>query len=221
MPIRKPAAVSLDYPILLRLEGRLCVVVGGGEVAARKVDGLLECGARVRVIAPEVVSRLGALASKGRIEHLARRYRRGDLRDAFLVIGATNDSVVNHRLYEDAERRHILVNVVDQPELCTCTMPARIRRGRVTIAISTGGGAPALAKHLRTILEETIGPEYGILAELMASLRAEVMRRFATEAQRRAVWEAILSSEVPALLRTDKNKEAKARARACLSSLSV
>jgi precorrin-2 dehydrogenase / sirohydrochlorin ferrochelatase len=213
-------AINLDYPILLRLQNRLCVVVGGGEVAARKVTGLLECGALVKVIAPEVTKAIAALAKCNKLQHIARSYRRGDLKGAFLVIGATDDKAVNQRLCREAEARAILVNIVDQPDLCNCTMPARVRRGPLTIAISSAGGSPALSKHIREIIETTVGPEYGELAELMAGLRGEVKSRFNTETARRRAWEALMSPEILALLRARKKKEARQKAKACLSLLS-
>lgn len=210
-----------DYPVLLRLRGRPCVVAGGGEVAFRKVKGLLECGAKVKVVSPELGRGLKRLAESGKIRHLRRPYRRGDMKGAFLAIGATDDAGVNQRLQAEAVKAGVLVNIVDKPELCTFTLPARIRRGPLTIAVSTGGASPALSRRLRELLEKAVGPEYEEFAALMGELREKVKQTFPTPAARKRAWEAVLNSEVLSLLREGKIKEAKAKARACLSSPSA
>jgi siroheme synthase-like protein len=212
---------AIDYPILLRLKGRRCVVVGGGKVAARKVKGLLECGAKVKVIAPELTPELARLAKNEKLQYIGRAYRPTDIKGAFLVIGATDSEATNRRIWAEAEKQGMLVNIVDRPELCSFTLPARINRGPVTVAISTGGASPALARRLREVLEEIIGPEFGKLALLLQSLREEVNESYATEAKRRQAWNRMLDSEVLSLLRQGKLKEAKARAKACLSSQSA
>ncbi len=213
---RAPAPAQVDYPILLRLQGRSCAVIGGGAVAHRKVKGLLECGAKVKVVSPELVPALVNMAKAGKIKHIARPYRTGDLKGAFLAIGATDEPETNQRLSAEAVAAGILVNIVDQPPLCTFALPATIRRGPVCIAISTGGASPALARRLRETLEEVIGPEYGQLAALLGRLREQVKRNFPSEAARRRAWNAILDSEVLSLLRQGKTEEAKRRAKACL-----
>jgi precorrin-2 dehydrogenase/sirohydrochlorin ferrochelatase len=212
---------AIDYPILLRLEGRRCVVVGGGKVAARKAKSLLECGAKVKVIAPELTPELAHLAKNGKIQYVGRSYRGTDIKGAFLVIGATDSEATNRRVWAEADKQGMLVNIVDRPELCSFTLPARFSRGPVTVAISTGGASPALARRLREILEEVIGPEFGKLATLLQSLREEVKESYATEAERRQAWNRMLDSDVLSLLRQGKLKEAKARAKACLLSRSA
>jgi len=212
---------AIDYPILLRLHGRRCVVVGGGKVAARKVKSLLECGATVKVIAPELTPELVRLAKNEKLQYIGRAYRKGDLKGALLVIGATDSEATNRRIWAEAAKQGMLVNIVDRPELCSFTLPARINRGPVTVAISTGGASPALARRLREILEEVIGPEFGKLADLMGALREEVKCAFPSEAERLLAWNNILNSDVLSLLRQGKLKEAKARAKACLLSPSA
>ena len=191
-------------------------------MARRKVRGLLECGAKVKLISPEVTPGLEKLVKSGKIAYLRRAYRKGDLKGAFLAIGATDEPAVNERIFAEATEAGILVNIVDRPALCSFTLPARVRRGPVMVAVSTGGASPALARRLREMLEETIGPEYGRLAQLLGKLRAEVKRSFPTEAGRRRAWQRILDCpEVLALLRAGKLSEAEAKARRCLSSPSA
>src|SRR5437764_10200563 len=137
------------YIACLRLTGRRCVVVGGGEVGLEKVEGLLACDGRVVLIAPEAEPALEDLAAEGSIEWLRREYRQGDLEATFIAIAATNDTDVNIRVYDDAERRAMLVNVVDVPPLCNFILPAIVRTGPLAIAISTAGASPALAKRIK------------------------------------------------------------------------
>src|SRR3712207_510932 len=138
------------YIACLRLTGRRCVVVGGGEVGLEKVEGLLACDGRVVLIAPEAVPELERLAAEGSIEWLRREYAGiGDLEGTFIAIAATDDTDTNIRVYDDAERRAMLVNVVDVPPLCNFILPAILRTGPLAIAISTAGASPALAKRIK------------------------------------------------------------------------
>ena len=137
------------YIACLKLTGRRCVVVGGGEIGLEKVEGLLACDGRVVLIAPEAEPELQRLASEGSIEWIRREYETGDLEATFIAIAATNDTDVNIRVYNDAERRAMLVNVVDVPPLCNFILPAIVRTGPLAIAISTAGASPALAKRIK------------------------------------------------------------------------
>ena len=137
------------YIACLRLTGRRCVVVGGGEIGLEKVEGLLACDGRVVLIAPEAEPELQALAAEGSIEWDQREYETGDLEATFIAIAATNDTDVNIRVYDDAERRAMLVNIVDVPPLCNFILPAIVRTGPLAIAISTAGASPALAKRIK------------------------------------------------------------------------
>lgn len=166
-----------QYPINLIIEGRPCLVVGGGEVAARKVRELIRCGAVVTVVAPEICDELAAIAEEGGVTALRRAVEEGDLRDAHLVVAATDDLEVNRWVSERAECARALVNVVDQPDLCQFTAPAVVRRGRLTIAISTNGRAPALAKHLRRELSTTFGPEWEEVVEALNAYRSRLLER--------------------------------------------
>ena len=170
------------------------MVIGGGKVAARKVYGLLAADARVTVISPDVLPELQALFQAGRIQIIQRPYREGDLVGAFLAVVATDDATINRAAWQEAVRQGCLVNVVDDPECSDFIVPAVLRRGELTIAVSTGGASPALARHLRRQLETWVGPEYGELAKLLAELRPTLLATFATEEQRQAAAERLVQS---------------------------
>lgn len=163
---------------LLGLDQRQSVVIGGGRVASRKVEGLLSAGAKVKLVSPSLVPDLEILADAGAIEVLPRSYEEGDLAGAFLVIAATDDPQVNRRVWAEALQRGCLINVVDDPQHSNFTLPAVVRRGEMSIAISTGGSSPALARRLRERIESLVGPEYAVLTELLAELRPELVSRF-------------------------------------------
>ncbi len=162
------------YPIFLDIVGKPCLVIGGGEVAERKVSSLLEAGGRVTVISPTLTSRLASLAAAGTIRHLQRKYRGGDLRGFFLVHAATSDERAHQRIAVEAAQRGILLNVVDRPALCTFIVPAVVSRGDLTLAISTSGASPALAKRIRQKLEKVFGPEYDEALRILAKVRAKL-----------------------------------------------
>lgn len=181
------------YPVALRLDGRLCVVIGGGDVAARKVEALLFAGGRVTVVAPELAASLAARAETHEVVHRPRRYRQGDLRGAFLAVAATDDEDVQRAVAAEAEAEHALLNVVDAPALCTFILPAIVRRRDVTVSISTGGASPTLARKMREVLAEQVGDEYGVLADVLGRLRSRV----AASAERREMFGRLVDS--PAL----------------------
>jgi len=205
------------YPINLLLEGRLCVVVGGGAVAERKVGSLLEARATVRVVSPEVTRHLAALVGARQIEWRQAEATEADLADAFLVILATDDATLNTRLARAADAAGKLVNAVDQPEACNFHVPASIRRGPLMLTISTGGASPALARHIREELESRFGPEYGELAELLGRLRQTVDQAHRSQPERARAWERVVNSQVLDLLRDGRQAEAEALARELLA----
>jgi len=168
---------SSYYPIFLNISGRKCVVVGGGEVALRKVKTLLEHGASVDVISPELCSDLMALAQAGRVHVSPRHYQPDDLRSTLVVIAATDNREINRQVVDEARSRGVLVNVVDDAENSDFIVPSYMRRGNVTIAVSTAGRSPALARKIRTRLEKDFGDEYASLALLVNNVRAEVKRQ--------------------------------------------
>jgi precorrin-2 dehydrogenase/sirohydrochlorin ferrochelatase len=191
------------YIACLRLTGRRCVVVGGGEVGLEKVEGLLACDARVVLVTPDAGPELEALAAEGSIEWVRREYAPADLERAFLVIAATNDTDVNIAVYEDAEARSMLVNVVDVPPLCNFILPAIVRTGPLAIAISTAGASPALAKRIKAQVAEEYGEPYARLAVLLNDVRGWAKGTLPTYQDRKAFFEGIVngSPDPIALLR--------------------
>ena len=204
----------LLYPVNLVLAGRRCLVVGGGRVALHKVRGLVEAGAAVTVVAPEIDPAIAALGAA--TEH--RPYRRGEVGGYRLVVVATGDRVVNQLVYDDAEAAGVWINSADDPERCTVVLPARIRRGRLTVTVSTGGHSPAVASWLRDRLEADLGPEYdqliGLLAEERTHLRSE------GRSTEHLDWRSALDSGILELVRAGRLEAARERLRSCLSSSS-
>ena len=162
------------YPLLLELAGRPCLVVGGGPVGERKVEGLLAVGAVVTVVSPELTPGLSALAQAGRITVVPRAYREGDLEGAALVFTALGDPRATAAVADEARRRAIWLNAADDPAHCTFILPAVVRRGELSVAVSTGGTSPALARAIREELERYLTAEYVTLAEIAAEARREL-----------------------------------------------
>ena len=162
------------YPVFLDIWGKKCVVAGGGEVAARKVMRLLDCGAKVLVVSPHLTPALNALKAKSVIEHIAAEYNFQYIEGAVLIIGATDDEKTNAAISSDARRLGIPVNIVDDPQKCDFILPSVVKRGDLTFAIGTGGKSPALARHLREELEAAYGNEYVTLLNLLGQLRGKM-----------------------------------------------
>ena len=176
----------------LDVEGRRCLVVGGGAVGLEKAAGLAVCGARVTVVSPELDPGFAELD----VEWRQREYETGDLEGMFLVIAATDERAVNEAVHRDAEQRAMLCNVADVPDLCNFILPAVHREGPIAVAVSTGGASPALAKRLRSQIAELVGPEHAELAEELRSLRPEVKERFATYEERRDYFEELVTERL-------------------------
>ena len=174
------------------LTGRSVLVVGGGPVALEKVEGLLASGARVTVVAPEIVPELAALE----VVFARRAYRSQDLAGRFLVVAATSTTAVNRRVFADAEARAILCNVVDVPELCSFILPAIHRHEPIAVAVSTGGASPALAQHLRDQIAAVVRPEHAELAHRLRALRPWAKAHFATYEERKAYFAGIVAEEL-------------------------
>jgi precorrin-2 dehydrogenase/sirohydrochlorin ferrochelatase len=194
------------YPILVHLAGRPVVVVGAGRVATRKVAGLLDAGARVRLVAPRASAQLTALAGAGRLDWERRPYRPGDLHGAFLVIAATDAPAVNRRVAADAHTAGVLADVVDDPGAGGFTTPATLRRGDLVVAVATSGRVPGLAGALRRRLAAQLGPEWGALVELLAEVRGRL-----PTADDQAGWDRLLAPELLARLRAGDRGRARAR----------
>jgi precorrin-2 dehydrogenase / sirohydrochlorin ferrochelatase len=198
------------YPLFLDISGRLCVVVGGGSVAERKVERLLECGARVEVVARTLTAALARLAGEGRIVHHGEDYQAGRIRGAFLVIGATDSGAVNECISCDARALGILVNIVDRPERCDFILPSVVERGDLAIAVSTSGRSPALARKLRMELEARYGSEYAILTGLLGELRRRVVAAGRPAAENREKFDAVVASDILEHIRANRWTEVKA-----------
>ncbi len=164
------------YPVFLNISHRRCIVVGGGRVALRKARVLLEHGADVMVISPDLCHGLAQLAEGGEISALIKEYQAGDLENAFVAIAATDNSTVNRRVVAEARRRAVLVNVVDDAENSDFIVPSYMRRGEITVAVSTNGKSPALARKIRLRLERELGDDYALLANLISEVRMQVKR---------------------------------------------
>lgn len=189
------------YPIVLtQLSGVRCVVIGGGEVAMRKVRALLESGARVRVISPELHPQLAAWRDEERLVHDARPYRNGDLQGEFLVIAATNLRNVNAAVTAEARQRGLLHNIADDPDGSSFHTLGAVMRGDVMLAVSTGGDSPALAALIRRKLEQTFGPEYGELAGRLGQLRRELGPTLEPSVRTR-LWRMLATDHVLELVR--------------------
>jgi precorrin-2 dehydrogenase/sirohydrochlorin ferrochelatase len=198
------------YPIMLDIKAKRCVVVGGGEVALRKAQALADCGARVQVISPRLCPGLEQMRRSSTIESTDREYRHGDLKGAVLVVAATDDREANRRIMQEAESLSVLSNVVDDPELSNFIVPASLRRGDLTIAISTDGKSPALARKIRTRLEHDFGEEYAALVSLVEQVRSELFVRGISVTGE--VWQQALDLDALAgLLRQGRHDEARSR----------
>ncbi|MHB8464393.1 MAG: precorrin-2 dehydrogenase/sirohydrochlorin ferrochelatase family protein [Acidimicrobiales bacterium] len=202
----------MQYPVNLVVEGRRCLVVGGGRVALRKVEGLVACGAEVTVVAPSISPEIAALP----VVLETREYRSPEARDYRLVIAATDDPAVNRSVFADGEAGGVWVNSADEPSSCSFTLPSVVRRGPIMITVSTGGQSPAMATWLRRRLEAEIGEEYVVLLQLLSDMRVSI------KAQGRSTegldWLSALDSNMLELIRTGDISRARERLEACLSS---
>jgi precorrin-2 dehydrogenase/sirohydrochlorin ferrochelatase len=202
------------YPVcLVGLEQRRTVVIGGGKVATRKAQALLDAGASITAISPDFSIEFQTLAASSALVAMLRRsYQPGDLQDAFLVIAATDDPLVNQAVWDEAREQSCLVNVVDDPGHSNFILPAVVERGELKIAITTGGASPALARRLREQLEAQIGPEYAGLVQLLAELRPELHKRFGPGEPRRQAALHLVDSDLLAILRQEGWQAARRRA---------
>ncbi len=189
------------YPVNLDLQNRICLIFGGGTVAARKIGALVSCGAAVSVISPEVLPVIEKRAEAGKITWLRRSYQRGDMDGAFLVFAATGSRTVQQAIVDEAREKSILVNSASQPEACTFQVPAKVRRGKFLLTVSTGGGSPALASKLRKKLEKEYGPEYQQFIELMSYVRGKIISDGNTQESHKAVFEKLLQLDIAAQIR--------------------
>ncbi len=195
------------YPINLDVTGRPCLVVGGGRVGTRKVNGLLACGAKVAVVSKTTSTRIKALAKDDMITFHRRGYQSNDLNDIFLVIGATNDTDLNRRIYEGAQKRRILCNIADQPALCNFILPAVVRRGDLLATISTSGKSPALAKRLRKDLEKIYGEEYAETLSLMGTIRKKLLAEAHAPEAHKPLFNELIEGGLVEMVRDGRHRE--------------
>lgn len=198
-------------PLFHNLRGRRCVVVGGGDVALRKLRQLIDAGAAIEVIAPDINAAIRELAEKHSLSVVQRPFADLDIQGAALVVAATSDRAVNERVSELAQTANIPVNVVDSPELCTVVFPSIVDRSPVQIAISSGGNAPVLARMLRTRLEAMVPAGYGKLAALAGKYRDKVKSRIGTSLERKAFWEEVFEGDIAEMVYSERLKEADQR----------
>lgn len=195
------------YPVFLEMTDRPCVVVGGGAVAERKAEGLLAAGAQVTVVSPELTPALAALKQEGRLRHVARAYREGDLEGYEVAVVATDDGSVNAAVAREGRERGVWVNAVDDPPNCDFIIPSVIRRGDVVIAVSTGGASPALARRLREELEAFLEEDNAALAKLLHDVRQELRARgIAVEAE---TWRSAIDGRLRTLIAQGRESEAR------------
>jgi precorrin-2 dehydrogenase/sirohydrochlorin ferrochelatase len=192
------------YPVFLNLKGKETVVIGGGKVAERKILALLKAGANITVISPEITKRIAREKPRGSLKHIPRQYRKGDVKNTFLVIAATDSEEINKKVSEEAP---CLVNVVDTPSLCNFIVPSVIQRGLLTIAISTGGVSPALSKSIRKELEKLYGPELAEYLRLLQKIRERAMREISDKRKRTEFLKSLVSAKVIKMLRDKGYKE--------------
>ncbi len=194
------------YPIFLNIQDKKCVVVGGGNVAWRKVCSLKEAGAQVTVVSPEFCPEL---EKESGVERVKQKYGEGYLEGAFVVVASTDDEEVNKKVYFDAVQKGILVNVVDRPEFCSFIVPASVVRGDICISISTGGASPALARRIRERLEEQFGDEYGEFALLLSEMRKKILSEVSNESVRREILQRVAGLDMLDVVKKKGTSEAK------------
>lgn len=199
------------YFAALDLSHRRCVIIGGGAVAERKIDALIEAGAEVTIISPDPTAAIEHRAAAFEITLFRRPYRFGDLEGAWLAVAATDSRDINHQVYEESVQRHMLLNTVDSLQECNYVVPAVINRGDVRIAVSSGGQSPILAQKARDEIARVIGPEYGRLAELLGACRKDVHRILPDAADRRALWAQVANSEALAMVKQGRDEEVRER----------
>lgn len=179
-----PQASKTYYPAFLDLTDKACVIIGGGRVAERKCLTLLKANARIRIISPNLTRRLEKYGGKGLIKHSRRAYQSRDIKSAFIVIAATDSDELNRKISADAAKSNKLINVVDDPSMCNFIVPSVVKRGLLTIAVSTGGASPALAKAIRKELAGLYGPEFSKLLKILSGIRSKAMKEISDKKER-------------------------------------
>ena len=196
------------YPIFIDVEDRDVVIVGGGEVCTRKAETMMRYGARVTIVSPSFTGEIEAWAGEGRLALRRKRYESGDLDGASLVIASTDDTSINELVASDARARKVPVNVVDVTPLCEFIVPAIIEKGSVTIAVSTGGKSPALARTLKEDLQRSIGSEYAEVNDLLGTLREDAKKVLPTDVDRKRFFDSLIAAGILDMIRDGRRAEA-------------
>lgn len=202
------------YPVYLNLNGKHCVIIGGGNESAKKLEHLLNCGARITIISPKISPDIRQRVEKNEVAWKARPYRRGDIKNAYIAIAATNQMSVNQAVAEEAKLEKTILNVVDVTDLCDFIAPAIIKRGDVIVAISTGGASPALARRLREEISQCTALEYADLAKILRTARSEVKKRKTKVCPDR--WQECIDRQLLTMVQNGQSKQALERLMNCL-----
>ena len=204
------------YPIYIDIEDREVLIVGGGNVCARKAETMIRYGARVTIVSPEITDEIAGWENDKALVVRRKLYDEADLNGASIVIASTDDRCINARVARDCRRRKVPVNVVDVTHLCEFIVPAIIEKGSVQIAVSTGGKSPALARTLKEELQQTIGPEYAEVNDLLGTLRKSAKRVLPTDTDRKRFFDGIIADGILDMLRNGRRRQAyESVARAC------
>lgn len=195
------------YPIYLDVQNRNCLVVGSGSVGARKVSTLLDCGASVTVVSPRINAKLNELSKKETLIIKIKPFQFSDLKDKFLVIGATDNQELNQQIHSEAERLGILCNIADQPEACNFILPSIVKKGDLVIAISTSGKSPAFAKKLRKDFEKQFGNEYAAFLEVMGVIRKKLIAKDHKPEVHKPLFEQLINRGLVEMIKDRRNKD--------------
>lgn len=206
------------FPVFLNLEGKACLVVGGGLVALRKIESLLECGAAVSLVSPVIEDGILELVEAGALAWRQGAVEVQDLDDKFMVFIATNNQEINQQVVDWCRERRVLVNAVDDPPNCDFYVPAVVRRNSLQLAISTEGKSPLYARRLREQLEQEIGPEYGEFVDMLGELREKVKAAVPDIKQRKIIFEKLVDSDILDLLKSGDRVKVEERVEVCMSS---
>lgn len=206
------------YPINLILDDRPCIVLGGGHVALRKVEGLIEAGAKVTVVSPKIVDELKAMVKKQKIVWFNRAYQQGDLKNFTIAICAVGNEEINKQVQAEAKERNILLNVVDRLEFCDFALPAKIRRGDLLVTFSTNGKSPALSRYLRCKMEREFDETYAKWLDKLVQLRKEAINKLPTSDDREIFWRSALSDDVMELVKAKQYDKAEESIRDAINS---
>lgn len=205
-------ALRSYYPAFLNIAGRKCVIIGGGKVAQRKCSALLAAGADVTVISPKITNGIRRYVERGQITHIGRGYKKGDLKKAFIAVSATESETINEKVARDARHSRVLLNVVDNAPLCDFIVPSVLRRGYLTIAVSTGGVSPAMAATIRRDLEDMYGREIPRYLRFLEGIRAEALFNVKDMTKRRRLLKDLASQKMLRMLGSKGFLEARTAA---------